>query len=122
MKNRETLLRSLVTGDMFSGVSPNGATRIFLVLSITDTMIKARSITTQDLYEFSRQSGAGGSDEDLFFCTIDSVAPLPVKPYNVLLGLDRRYRLGRGISIARLTMDEREAFRFTASYYDCNPV
>ena len=57
MADRETALRSLTVGDVFHARSPNRASLVCLVTSVSDSTIYARRITTQDELEFDRQTG-----------------------------------------------------------------
>src|SRR4051812_33722470 len=95
MRDRKELLGNLAIGDIFHANSPNGASLICLVVSVTESTIHARTVTTQTQLEFDRQTGVAVWGDDQVPCTIDSTAPLPVEIHNVMLGLDRKSRLER---------------------------
>src|SRR5579884_2674189 len=90
MSDRETALHSLSIGDIFHGRSPNGASLVCLVTAVTDAVIFARRITTQDDHQFDRRTGTELGESR---GTIDCVAPLPPDVQEVLLALDRRGRI-----------------------------
>ena len=87
-RDRKDQLARLVVGDIFHANTPVGASLICLVVSVTESTIHARTVTTQMQTEFDRQTGEGVWGDDRIPCTIDSTAPLPVEVHNVLLGLD----------------------------------
>lgn len=95
---------------------------ICLVTAITETTIHARTMLTQYLLKFDRQTGKGELKGEITTspCTIDSVAPLPVDIHNTMLGLDRKSRLERNEERARLTEDEKRALLFLHSHYESN--
>lgn len=102
---------------------------VLLVVAVTDTKIDARNICTQDRLSFDRASGiAGGTDERLLetdqpvTCTIDSVARLPVDMHNVLIGLDRRFRLEHDWERIKLTDAEVRALSYVQRHYAANPL
>jgi hypothetical protein len=128
MKNRETALRSLAVGDMFHGRSPNGASLICLVTSVSDNIIYARRITTQDDLQFDRRSGIELSEVR---SRIDCVAPFPADLYGVFLELDRKGQvnanmLRNGIKPSldqyRLTPEERRALLVIDEHISANPI
>jgi hypothetical protein len=87
MTERETALRGLEVGDIFHARSPNGASMVCLVTSVTDATIFARRIHTQDDHQFDRQTGIelGGKSG-----RIDGVAPLPPDIYHSLVAMDQK--------------------------------
>ena len=90
------IVRNLAVGDVFHAERPNGIRLICLAVSITDTTIRARSVTNDQHFEFDRETGTGvvmfrGEQHP---CSIYSTAPLPVDIHNAILGLDRKSRLG----------------------------
>ena len=94
MINREAALGNIAVGDIFNSRHPEGPVRICLALSVTTTTIQARSIMTQEIFEFDRRSGAAtlyGRSLDKRL-VIDSVAPLPEDIRDIMLGLDRKGR------------------------------
>jgi|1186.fasta_scaffold740013_1 hypothetical protein len=119
--DRTTLLGRLVVGDIIQADGPNGACPLCLVYEITATVIRARSVNTQKHYEFDRVTGIGDW-RDGSAVTINSVAPFPVEIHNIILGLDRKYRLLRDIKEAALTDDEIRAMLFAADHHEANPL
>jgi hypothetical protein len=92
--HRETAVRNIAVGDIFNSRHPAGPVRICLALSVTTTTIQARSIMTQEIFEFDRRSGAAtlyGRSLDKHL-VIDSVEPLPDDIREIMLGLDRKGR------------------------------
>jgi len=120
MENREGQLARLLVGDIFHATCANGASLICLAAVVTRDRIVARRITSQDRFEFNRATGSsvGGKSQ----CSIDSVAPLPVPVFNVMLGLDRKMRLQRDPEKFKLDRDEKDALRFVDTYYAGNPL
>jgi hypothetical protein len=121
MIDRKTLLSSLTIGDVFHAVSPRGADLICLTVSVTETTIRARRVTTQEYFEFDRQTGVEKCD-DQTVCKIDSVAPLPLAVLNILLGMDRKFRLERDLERHKLTDAEIKAVMYTGPHYASNPL
>lgn len=120
MPDRKTALRSLSVGDVFHANSPNGASLICLVLSVTEKAIQSRTTTTQMYLEFDRQTGVAKWGDDSIICTIDSTAPLPVEVYKIILEIDQKFRLDRNLERLRLTDEEKRALLFVDSYYASN--
>jgi hypothetical protein len=120
--NRESSLRNLIVGDIFSGACPDGRILICLVTSITEKTIQARSVPTQKNYCFDRQTGIEEGVEMSVACTIQSVEPLPLDVHNVILGLDRKFRLVRDIERLKLSETEKKALIFIDSYYSSYPL
>ena len=128
MEYRETALRSLSVGDMFHGRSPNGASLICLVTSITGDAIRARRITTQDDLQFDRRTGIELGDVP---SRIDCVAPFPPDLYDVFLELDRKgqvhadmWRTGiePGLDRYRLTPEEKRALLVIEEHISANRI
>ena len=124
LRDRKDQLARLVVGDIFHAhpSSPEGASLICLVVSVTESTIHARTVTTQMQTEFDRQTGEGVWGDDRIPCTIDSTAPLPVEVHNVLLGLDRRSRLERIPERFKLTDAENRALSFLTAHYASDPL
>jgi hypothetical protein len=91
MTDRKTLLGKLVVGDVFHATDPKGASLICLTVAVTEATIQARRVTTQEHLEFDQQTGIEECGDKP--SKIDSVAPLPFAVLNVILGIDRKYRL-----------------------------
>jgi hypothetical protein len=125
MFDRKTLLAKLDIGDIFHAESPGGASLICLVLSVDQTTIKARRVTTQENLEFDRRTGVTVADNEGVPCVIDSVAPLPAKIHDVFLELDRKYqkyRPDRDPERFKLTDAEKKALLFVGPHYASNPL
>lgn len=81
----------LVPGDLVHGRDEGKQDLICLVESVEPDRIKARRITTQERVTFYIDTG---ENIDVAGCRLDSIMPLPVEVHDVLLGLDRKMRLG----------------------------
>lgn len=128
MADRETALRRLAAGDIFHGRSPNGASLVCLVTSVTESTIGARRITTQDELAFDRQTGVEIGDVR---SRIDCVAPFPPDIRDIFLALDRKYRALREMDRSgiepdadqiRLTVEEKRALFFIDEHVASNPI
>lgn len=129
MTDREAALRSLAPGDMFHGRSPtNRASLICLVTEVNDSTIFARRVTTQEDYQFDRQTGVALGDVP---SKIDCVAPFPADVYDTFLALDRKYqsllameRSGIEIDLdqLKLTPAEHRALLFVDDHLEANPL
>src|SRR5258708_3197311 len=123
-RDRKDQLARLVVGDIFHAhpSSPEGASLICLVVSVTESTIHARTVTTQMQTEFDRQTGEGVWGDDRVPCTIDSTAPVPVEVHNVMLGLDRKNRLERIPERFKLNDVEIKALLFLDAHYSSDPL
>jgi hypothetical protein len=128
MADRETALRSLAVGDIFHGRSPNGASLVCLVTSVTESTIRARRVTTQDDIEFDRQNGIELGDVR---SRIDCVEPFPADIHDVFLELDRKYQAFREMDRNgvepdaeqyKLTAPEKRALLFIDEHVSSNPI
>jgi hypothetical protein len=130
--NRETLIGNLAVGDIFHAEYPNGASCVCLVLSVCDTEIKSRRITTQEILDFDRRTGMEKDSNARSLAVINSIAPLPVEIRDVFLDMDKKFK---GISDLdekarselsaeqrKLTVDEKKALIFVGSHYASNPI
>jgi hypothetical protein len=122
MQDRESELRKLSVGDIFHAQSPNGASLICLILSVTEEMIQSRTVTTQVYLEFDRRTGVAKWGDEPIICTIDSIMPLPVEIHNTMLEIDRKFRLERNLERLRLTEAEKRALVFVARHYPSNQL
>jgi hypothetical protein len=124
LRDRKDQLARLVVGDIFHAhpSSPEGASLICLVVSVTESTIHARTVTTQMQTEFDRQTGEGVWGDDRIPCTIDSTAPLPVEVHNVMLGIDRKFRLERIPERFKLNDAEIKAYLFLDAHYSSDPL
>jgi hypothetical protein len=120
VKDRRSLLGKLAVGDVFHAESPKAPSLICLVVSVTETTIQARTVTSGEHFEFDRQTGVAQWVDEATSCTIDSIAPLPVDIHNVILGLDRKYRLKQDPRRARLNDAEMQALRYVGTRYSSN--
>jgi hypothetical protein len=132
MADRATLLSKLVVGDIFHATGPSGASLICLTMSVTETTIRARTVTTQYHFDFDRKTGMAEYSariigipewgDEIKSCAIDSVAPLPIDIHNIMLGIDRKFRLGWDFDRFKLSSDEGRALLFVATYYPAYPL
>ena len=120
MADRSTQLRSLNGGDIFHAECPNGASLICLVLSVDDSTIRARRVTTQEHLEFDRTTGATNDGDRRTPCVINSIAPVPPQIHEVLLGMDRKSGSERDPERLKLTEDEKKALVFVGTHYPAN--
>jgi hypothetical protein len=126
--DRESALRRLAVGHIFHGRSPNGASLICLVTSVTDSLIHARRITTQDDLRFDRRTGM---EIGKVKGRIDCAAPLPPSIHDIFLKLDRKYTAFRSMHLKgvepgaeryRLTPEEKQALLFINGHVSSNPI
>ena len=120
MRDHKALLGNLAVGDIFHADSPNGASLICLVVSVTESTIHARTVTTQTQLEFDRQTGVAVWGDDQVPCTIDSTAPLPLEVHNVMLGIDSKFRLEWNPERLKLNDAEKQALLFVDAHYSSN--
>jgi hypothetical protein len=119
-RSRKPQLQLLEAGDIFHAHAPNGASLICLAVSVEDGRIRARRITSQDYFEFDRETGIQLGEEPL--AAIDSIAPLPLEIHNVFLVLDRKGRLQQDEEQSKLSEAEKRALLFAADFYPANPL
>lgn len=81
----------LVPGDLVHGRDEGKQNLICLVECVGPSRIKTRRITTQEQVTFDIGTGENIETPG---CRLDSIMPLPVEVHDVLLGLDRKMRLG----------------------------
>jgi hypothetical protein len=123
MADRERALNSLAVGDIFHAESPNAPSMICLVMAVTETRIQARTVTHQLHLEFDRRTGvAKWGDARVLGAVVNSVAPLPVDIHNVMLGIDRKFRLEQDLERIKLNDAEKRALVYVGSHYSSNPV
>ena len=131
MPNRESLFRGLAVGDIFHAEYPNGASCICLVLSVSETTICARRVTTQENLTFNRRTGLEEVAADQPQAVIDSVAPLPPEVHTVFLEMNKKYETlmsmdetSRFADLERhkLTEAEKKALLFVSEHYPSNPL
>jgi hypothetical protein len=122
MADRKTALMKLGVGDIFQAESPNGASLICLILSVTKSAIEASTVTTQMHLIFDRQTGIAKYGKKPILCTIDSIAPLPEEIHNVMVDLDRKFEPGADAENVKLTRAEIAALVYIDSFYSSNPL
>jgi hypothetical protein len=129
MLDRKTLIGNLDAGNIFHAEYPNGASCVCLVLSVDDTTIHARRMTTQENLNFDRRTGIEKASPDQQLAVINSVAPLPPEIHNVFLTLDRKYGQiqpkdweEQDLQRFKLTDAEKKALLFVDSHYSSNPL
>ncbi len=105
----------LVPGDIIRGHHSEGAILICLVEVVGPDRIETRRITTQAHVTFDLKTGEEVGDPE---GRLDSLEPLPIDMHHVLLGLDRRMRLGQ----LPLSEGEKEALQFVADFYGAHLV
>lgn len=121
--SREELLGRLEVGDIFHAVSERGAVAICLVLSVDETAVTARRITTQQHCKFDRKTGKSVLGGTAFEGTISSVEPLPSDIHNTFLEMDRQYRLGhRDEESMKLKASQKAALLFIHDHYAQYPI
>jgi hypothetical protein len=132
MPDRQTALARISVGEIFHASAANGASLICLVMSVTETVIQARNVATQIIYEFDRRTGVADwyVYSEHYICTIDSVAPLPADIHESMLSLDRKGRAGEyreiedpeGPSNYPLTAEEKRGLIFVSYFYPAFPT
>ena len=123
MSDQEAKLRRLGEGDIVHANSPGGASLICIVLSVGDTVIRARRVTTQEVIDFDRGTGRESVDGREVAYAIDCVAPLPEAVCKTVRWMDEKYsRKNDGTTSAEVTEDELKVFRFMRTHVDANPL
>jgi hypothetical protein len=129
MTDRGTCLRKLCVGDIFHAEYPNGASCICLVLSVDETTIQARRVTTQQNLSFDRRTGVEEVAPDEPQAVIDSVTRLPPDVHNTFLEMDKKYETLMSMDEAsrfqnleqyKLSEAEKQALILVASHYPSN--
>jgi hypothetical protein len=130
--DRYRALKKIVVGDIFHAGAANGASLICLAMSVTETVIQARNVATQIIYDFNRQTGVADwyIFSEHYICTIDSVAPLPADIHEIMLSIDRKGRESEyreaedpdGPGQYALTDEERRGLLFVGYFYPAFPV
>jgi len=86
MTDRSTCLSNLSVGDIFHAEYPNGAKCICLVLSVNDSFIHAKRVTSQENLKVDRRSGIESDIGEKPLAVINSVAPLPAEFHDLRPG------------------------------------
>src|SRR3954468_23118568 len=112
------LPHKLALGDIFHVGFPDGARPICLTVFVDEHLIRARSVTSDQHFEFDRQTGAGIAmwRDQRTPCTILSTLPLPVDIHNIILGIDRKTRLEEDQTKPALDENERQALLYVAQH------
>ncbi|MBC7634000.1 MAG: hypothetical protein H7251_00190 [Acetobacteraceae bacterium] len=123
MDARSEAVRKLLVGDIFHGESPHRASLIYPVLSVTDTEIYTRTVTTQSHIRFDRATGVAKAGANNIPGVIDSVCALPIDVDQTMLGIiDQKFRLEADLEKLILTEDEIKALLFVERHYADNPL
>lgn len=122
MVDTQNPLAVLRSGDIFYAATRHGVTLICLVLSVTDTQIISKRVTSQEPYLFDRLTGMECAADTVELAKIVSIAPLPEPIHSAILTLNQKYEGYMSDEDFRLTQAEREALLFLAPFYDANPL
>jgi len=120
--NRQAALRQIVVGDIFHASAPNGASLICLAEEVTETTIRARTVTNHFSFEFDRTTGNAEFEcegRPAVICTIGSVARLFPQVHEIMLELDREYGSDDD---PKLTTDQKRALLFAWRFYPANAI
>lgn len=124
-----------MVGAIFHAEGETGATRVCIAMSISETTILARDISTQAIYEFDRQNGIAiryfGSTAYQY--RIESIAPLPEDVRAIFLRMDEKLREAEYRRAENpewepspeegfLTKEEIQAYLFIDDFYRANPI
>ena len=115
MPDLRSKLCLLVPGDIIHGRHSAGPSLVCIVEAVEIDRLETRRITTQRHITFDIETGV---EIDFPECRLDSIEPLPVDVHNVLLGLDRKIRVGK----VPINQAERDALLFAADFYPAHPL
>jgi hypothetical protein len=118
----ESALKRISAGDIFHASAPNGASMICLASEVTESIIHAKTVTSQFVFEFDRTTGVADWEYEgrRVRCVIDSVAPLPPEVHALMLELKEKYSTPS--EDGRLTVDQKRALLFVSRFYPENPL
>jgi hypothetical protein len=119
--DQEKAIGQIAVGDIFHASAPNGASLICLAEEVTETSIRARTVTNHFSFDFDRTSGTAEFEYEgrpAVTCTIDSVAKLFLQVHETMLELDRKY----GSGDATLTIDQKRTLLFAWRFYPANAL
>ena len=107
-------LHELRVGDFLHAAFSGGGTVVALTLDVTATTIRVRDICRQEEMEFDRDTGEARRAGLAIPCRVYSTEQMPAEHHEALLGLDRKYRLGRALTEeeSKLTPAEKKALLF----------
>lgn len=127
--DRKTMIPNLDVGDIFHAEYPNGASCVCLVLSVNDSVIHSRRMTTQENIVFDRQTGVEKCRDEEAKAVIHSVQPLPSDIRDLFFGIDRKYgQMGpkeweeTDLERFKLTEAEKKALIFVGPHYASHPL
>jgi hypothetical protein len=121
--NREPVIRRLLVGDIFHAKAYDSeASLTCLVMSVNAEYLTVRTVTSQITLNFSCDTGASEDKDGNAIYFIDSCAPLPIDMHQIMLGLDRKFRLWDDMTKIALNNDEKLAILFAQEFYDENPM
>lgn len=115
MSDLRSRLSNLVSGDIIHGRHSAGPSLTCLVEAVEQDRIETRRVTTQAHVTFDVETGV---EIDFPECRLDSIEPLPIDMHNVLLGLDRKMRVGR----LPIDQAERDVLLFLADFFRAHPL
>jgi hypothetical protein len=114
-------LKRVERGDVIYGVDSGARGKLLLVIKATKTRIVTRHVTSQRKFEFGRNGRfrkvRGGGK-----VTIISTRPLPPTEYGIVLGLDRKMRLGQLPDGFMLSKDEVRVILKSGEYFMARPL
>jgi hypothetical protein len=118
----ESAVKRISAGDIFHASAPNGASLICLASEVTGSVIHAKTVTSQFVFEFDRTTGIADWEYhgQRVRCVIDSVVPLPPEVHALMLELKEKYSTPS--EDGRLTVDQKRALLFVSRFYPANPI
>ena len=122
MTDRRKALGQIAVDDIFHASAPNGASLICFAEQVTETAIRARTVTNHFSFDFDCATGVAEWEYEgrpAVTCTIDSVAKLPPEVHALMLEFDRKYG---GDEDSRFTVDEKRALLFVWRCYPAHPL
>lgn len=131
MTSREIALGQIQVGDIFNAEDAAGPVRTCLTISVTETTILARSVTTQEIIEFDRRTGSAAHFWHLarYDYVINSVTPLPTDIRQIVLSIDQKFHAvgheleGKGnLEEPGLSKEQIRGLLFVAEFYQANPL
>jgi hypothetical protein len=121
-RTRAELLGKLEVGDILAAQRPSGAKLTCIVLNVDNGEVKSRRVTTQELCHFDIVTGVELVEGRPSGGGIYSVEPLSIEIHNILIGLDRRYRLTVKTDRARITELEKDALISLDAHFLNSPL
>ena len=118
---RERALDSIKVGDVIFAVAAGGQEKLMLVYEADQDSILARHVTSQTRVAFGRD-GESRQVPDGGTCTITSVASLPPRDYEVVIGLDHKMRTAKELTDLRLSKDEVDLLLRHVAFFKAHPL